>query len=109
MIRKIKIIDEEDRQFNGIIKLCPKISEHYNCYFILTNCYSFNGQAAKEKEKEGYKYSWCLEKEQRAKEHNLDLKKLKNFNDYDWSYRLPISHNYHIIFMDNSGFEEIIL
>ena len=106
-MRKIKIIDKQNRKFDGIIKLCPKMGENYNCYFILTHNRSFDGQIAKRKE--NYEYSWCLETEHSAKEKKLDLKTLKNFDDYDWSYALPTSNNYKIIFIDNSSFEDIEL
>ena len=106
MMRKIKIIEGQNKT-DGIIKLCPKKGVNYNCYFILTNDCSFNGQVAVREE--NYEFSWCLETERNAKKKNLNLKTLKNFDDYYWPYDLPIGHNYRIVFIDNSNFEDIEL
>ena len=106
-MRRIKIIENQNKEFNGIIKLCPKKGVNYNCYFILTNDCSFDGQIAIREE--SYKFSWCIESERNAKKNNLNLKTLKNFDDYDWPYCLPSDHYYHIIFIDNSNFEDIEL
>ena len=40
--------------------------------------------------------------------HNCGVN-LKNFDDYYWPYDLPIGHNYRIVFIDNSNFEDIEL
>ena len=107
MIRRIKIIEDQNREFDGIIKLCRRKGYKHNCYFILTNNYFFDGEEAETEE--NYEFSWCIETESDAKRKNLDLKKLKKFDDYDWAYNLPIGHNYKIIFIDNSSFEDIEL